>query len=444
MLRDIFKSSINYNSLSKFTLNYILYRIWKYIYVNLHKYVINFILNVISFYSILLHLNRLTLTQLPKVCRLLILSFIRDKKSTIFSKIILDVSLSEYCKKLSKRIHIFWIVYTSEQNYYYTETNFKFNSNKDICNFYYFSKISKRKFIIFYYLDKLAFTNNPYFYNLYNTNIYTTLFQRNYKPTWNLRLHLLCMFIHTINMFIDHCDLSFGRFTYNTFSGLSNVFKHLDAEFKFELPEINRSTKINITPVTTVLHKSAQVMTSLFTNITLLTITSTKPMLAISKHIYEVVSNCKITWFTKIHNSTYNICKNIVVMYIRSSKQFNKGRYSRNRQLYRTGVYWCIWLNVVIVYGLYYYFYRVVFSFGYLWLPLGFMILTMFSSRLYKYRYYSLDSIRREMSSYVNLLSIVFDTIHFNLKYIYIHIIKLKIKVNTYAYVILAFFKNIF
>ena len=28
--------------------------------------------------------------------------------------------------------------------------------------------------------------------------------------------------------------------------------------------------------------------------------------------------------------------------FIRKNRIFNKGRYSRNRQTYRTGVYWCL------------------------------------------------------------------------------------------------------
>jgi hypothetical protein len=30
------------------------------------------------------------------------------------------------------------------------------------------------------------------------------------------------------------------------------------------------------------------------------------------------------------------------LQFLRKNKIFNKSRYSRNRQLYRTGVYWCL------------------------------------------------------------------------------------------------------
>jgi len=42
------------------------------------------------------------------------------------------------------------------------------------------------------------------------------------------------------------------------------------------------------------------------------------------------------------------------MQFLRKSKIFNKGRYSRNRQFYRTGVYWCLYLSLILFTGLYY------------------------------------------------------------------------------------------
>lgn len=55
------------------------------------------------------------------------------------------------------------------------------------------------------------------------------------------------------------------------------------------------------------------------------------------------------------------------ILFLRKSKVFNKGRYSRNRQFYRTGVYWCLYINIIAIVGLYFWFYRFVMNFGYLW-----------------------------------------------------------------------------
>jgi len=53
--------------------------------------------------------------------------------------------------------------------------------------------------------------------------------------------------------------------------------------------------------------------------------------------------------------------------YLRKNKVYNKGRYSRNRQNYRTGVYMCLYLSVISIFGLYYSFYKFAFKFTYLW-----------------------------------------------------------------------------
>lgn len=55
------------------------------------------------------------------------------------------------------------------------------------------------------------------------------------------------------------------------------------------------------------------------------------------------------------------------ILYLRKNKVFNKGRYSRNRQFYRTGVYWCLYVNIIAILGLNFWFYRFTINFGYLW-----------------------------------------------------------------------------
>jgi hypothetical protein len=52
--------------------------------------------------------------------------------------------------------------------------------------------------------------------------------------------------------------------------------------------------------------------------------------------------------------------------FLRNNEIYNKSRYSRNRQTYRTGVFWCIWLTVLTVIGLYFYFYVFLIKFTYI------------------------------------------------------------------------------
>ena len=76
------------------------------------------------------------------------------------------------------------------------------------------------------------------------------------------------------------------------------------------------------------------------------------------------------------------------IYFLRKNKSFNKGRYSRNRQNYRTGVYWCLYVNIIALFGLYFLFYRFTFNFGYLWwlfycLPASFIIPQAIRFKLY-------------------------------------------------------------
>jgi len=64
--------------------------------------------------------------------------------------------------------------------------------------------------------------------------------------------------------------------------------------------------------------------------------------------------------------------------FLRKTKIFNKGRYSRNRQLYRTGVYLCLYINILAIYAIYFLFYRFTFNFGYFWIFLFFTVFSFF------------------------------------------------------------------
>jgi len=76
-------------------------------------------------------------------------------------------------------------------------------------------------------------------------------------------------------------------------------------------------------------------------------------------------------------------------MFLRKNKIFNKSRYSRNRQLYRTGVYLCLFINAIFVYFYIFSFYRFSFVFGYFWLGIGLLIISMTLGRAMKYRFYN-------------------------------------------------------
>jgi hypothetical protein len=84
-----------------------------------------------------------------------------------------------------------------------------------------------------------------------------------------------------------------------------------------------------------------------------------------------------------------NSLDNLSIYFLRKTRTFNKGRYSRNRQNYRTGVYWCLYINIMVLFGLYFYFYRFTLNFGYLWWLFFSLIASFFVPRAIKFRLYN-------------------------------------------------------
>ena len=104
--------------------------------------------------------------------------------------------------------------------------------------------------------------------------------------------------------------------------------------------------------------------------------------------------------FTKFTDLNYN--KNNLVLFLRKNKIFNKGRYSRNRQIYRTGVYMCLWINIIFVYFYIFSFYRFAFNFGFMWVGIGLFIISMVLGRASKYRFYNFKNFIGEVFYFFN------------------------------------------
>lgn len=99
--------------------------------------------------------------------------------------------------------------------------------------------------------------------------------------------------------------------------------------------------------------------------------------------------------------NTYNI------LYLRKNKVFNKGRYSRNRQYYRTGVYWCLYINIIAVIGIYYWFYGIAMNFGYLWWLLYAFIASFIIPKAIKYRFYNIKNLINSIINDLIWLSLI-------------------------------------
>ena len=108
--------------------------------------------------------------------------------------------------------------------------------------------------------------------------------------------------------------------------------------------------------------------------------------------------------------------KMYTIFFIRKQKFFNKGRYSRNRQLYRTGVYWCIYVNILAVFGLNYLFYKFTVTFSLYWW-LFFVLLVLFvAPYFFKSSLHSYFKNLFLFKEYINYTNIIFDfTFFFNI-----------------------------
>ena len=125
--------------------------------------------------------------------------------------------------------------------------------------------------------------------------------------------------------------------------------------------------------------------------------------------------------------------KKINLNFLRKNRIFNKGRYSRNRQNYRTGVYWCLYINIIAVVGLYFWFYRFNINFGYIWWFFFLFFFYFFINRLIKFnlfRFYEIfNSLILDLVWFGSILRIVIN-------YFYIFLKKFKSKFYLYFFFI--------
>lgn len=102
------------------------------------------------------------------------------------------------------------------------------------------------------------------------------------------------------------------------------------------------------------------------------------------------------------------------VLYLRKTKVFNKGRYSRNRQFYRTGVYWCLYINIIAVIGMYFWFYRFVMNFGYVWWLFYISLASFVVAKTFHFRLYSphilLNSIFKDIMWFGGVVGGIFES----------------------------------
>lgn len=108
------------------------------------------------------------------------------------------------------------------------------------------------------------------------------------------------------------------------------------------------------------------------------------------------------------------------INFVRKNKVFNKSRYSRNRQYYRTGVYWCLYINIIAVLGFYFWFYKLTFNFGYFWWLLWIFFCSFFFTKFIKF--FSLNFLKE---IFIDLKLFIFFVLNFFF-YFFLKLFKLK------------------
>jgi len=187
----------NKNILKK--LNLSIYSAISLLYSILTIFIYPFQRRFINLYTALLQLNRLPFRIIPDLIKIILIYFVDIQSWILFFKRIKNHNNLYITREKNYRyLHRLWCVYFRNASIYYSELNIKRLKSKTISNFFYMTRQknkftkkvtkSKYKYILFYYINKIALTNYPYFYwtymfsyNRYNYNTKDTDTSQNKK-----------------------------------------------------------------------------------------------------------------------------------------------------------------------------------------------------------------------------------------------------------------------
>jgi len=326
-------------------------------------YIINLIIFKFFFLKKLFNKN----SSLIKLLLLLFfnrnLSFYRDELS------FLDIQAIDY-----ERFNNYSILYTIHR-----KINFIFSNTK-------LNKITfKNNYKLFKYLNSRNLELNLIKLNMFDSTINYSIIQNVIKISTNFDQYNSYLLVY-LNLYKN--SLSSNLIDINTIL-LKKINNSLNLIFKNNLNSISFKTnnylvkrgKINLTNYINTLN-----------NIKNYTLTINELFL----------NNIKSTF--NISFSASNIIKYIsdisinksMILFLRKNKIFNKSRYSRNRQTYRTGAYWCLYINIIAVIAFYFWFYNFTMNFGYVWWLLYSFILSFFLFKAIKFNFYNIKTLLGE------------------------------------------------
>jgi len=286
----------------------------------------------------------------------------------------------------------FFHFYSNRESYSLYNLNilykqFKFFKNSyNFINFLIFQKMFIKKYFNLY---------SSFFYSIYdNNNTIKLIFFFSYiNVLTNKKL-----VIYNLNVFDDWCKYNFSL----------NFLKKINS----------KTTKINLFYIKNKFFKYDKLFLKNFKqsykNIYFFKLFAKDLKMKINKDWRDLLNKHYFVKFSDSSISKYiniNSIKMYKFNFIRKNRIFNKSRYSRNRQLYRTGVYWCLWLNVLVVYGLFFVFYRFTFNFGYFWWGVLILFYSTIFSRVLKYNFYNIFFLFEEFKNLIVWYGYIFKTI---------------------------------
>lgn len=288
--------------------------------------------------------------------------------------------------KLNSASNKFYKFFNFKNNFYsYLVLQKLFYKNfYNISNFYFFYKASNLNLVLLNWFFLIM---------LYNSNSYCTIYNISYVSDWykvNFKFFNSLRILKTklpINLIKLNKKMKEKKIFY-----LAKIYKTYKKNYKILLKKINNRK---------------------YKSIFFLKFFDLYNYKFIKSNLPSIVSNFKIRYSDSSMNKYISLNNSNVYnfFFLRKNRIFNKSRYSRNRQLYRTGVYWCLWLNIIIVYGLFFLFYRFTFNFGYLWFGLYILFGSFLISKVIKYNFINFFNIFKEFYFLIKWFGYIFNNI---------------------------------
>lgn len=252
----------------------------------------------------------------------------------------------------------------------FSKSNFESFDFQSFYNFYNFFKKEQNYFKIFFEnINSFVFTNSVFF----NFFFFSYWIYKNF----------LFFAINTI---------FFIFFKINKILNLKNIKYNINNNIIFTNSKVDIKIKENKNKFKVYLNNKFKLyyLNNIFEN-TLIFLRNYNKNLIIFKKLnnYFIKFN---NYFIMKFLKNYDINK-FQIFFLRKNRTFNKGRYSRNRQNFRTGVYWCLYVNILAVLGIYFFFYKFTINFGYLWWLLIFFINCFFFNKFFKINFMSFNKL---------------------------------------------------